>query len=114
MGVYSLDSIAKYINFCDIIKEKTSKYPFAIFDTDRDIYPEKDLVLFDSFGFVGFKQFFIDNDSTIIDKMLFSLKKKQNNHINLVSLNFSIKAYKKLKEKNSQENLTDTAKDFST
>ena len=76
-----------------------------------DIYPKKDLVLFDSFGFVGFKQFVIDNDSTIIDKMLFSLK-KTNNHISLVSLNFSIKAYKKMKEKNSRENLTDTAKDF--
>ena len=50
----------------------------------------------------------------LLIKCYLVLKKKKNNHINLVSLNFSIKAYKKLKEKNSQENLTDTAKDFST
>ena len=39
MGVYSSDSIAKYINFCDIIKEKRAKYAFAIFDTDRENKP---------------------------------------------------------------------------
>ena len=36
MGVHSSDSIAKYINFYDIIKEKRAKYPFAIFNTDRE------------------------------------------------------------------------------
>ena len=44
--------------------------------------------------------------------MLCNLKKNINSNINLVSLIFSIKAYKKIKEKNSLENLTDTAKDF--
>ena len=39
-------------------------------------------------------------------------KQNTNNHINLASFTFSIKAYKKIKEKNSLENLTDTAKDF--
>ena len=42
-----------------------------------DIYKKKDLLLFDSFVFVAFKQFIIDNDSAIIDKMLFNLKKKR-------------------------------------
>ena len=125
MGVYSSDSITKYINFCDIIKEKRAKYPFTIFNTDRenkpethwwsflDIYQKKDLLLFDRFGFVDFKQFIIDDDSTIIDEMLFNLKKQNTkNHINLASLTFSIKTYKKIKEKNSLENLTDTVKDF--
>ena len=106
-------------------KRKRAKYPFAIFNTGRenkpgtcwwsflDIYPKKDLLLFDSFDFVGFKQFIIDNDSAIIDNMLFNLKKKHtSNHINLVSLTFSIETYKKIKEKNSLENLKDTAKDF--
>ena len=75
---------------------------------------KKDLLLFNSFGFVAFKQFIIDNDSAIIDKMFFNLKIKTQsiNHINLVSLTFSIEAYKKIKEKSSLENLTDTAKDF--
>ena len=61
-----------------------------------DIYKKKDLLLFDSFVFVAFKQFIIDNDSAIIDKMLFNLKKNANNHINLVSLTFSIEANKKI------------------
>ena len=61
-----------------------------------DIYKKKDLLLFDSFVFVAFKQFIIDNDSAIIDKMLFNLKKNANNHINLVSLTFSIETNKKI------------------
>ena len=36
MGVYSSNSITKYINFYDIIKEKRAKYLFAIFNTDRE------------------------------------------------------------------------------
>ena len=36
IGVYSSDSITKYINFQDIIKEKRAKYPLAIFNTDRE------------------------------------------------------------------------------
>ena len=118
MGVYSSDSIIKYINFYNIIKEKRAKYPFAIFITDRekkpgthwwsflDIHPKRDLLLFDSFGFVGFKQF-------IVDKMLFNLEKfnKKDTKIDLVSLNFSIESYKKIKAK-SLDNLTNTTKNF--
>ena len=45
--------------------------------------------------------------------MLFNLEKfnKKDTKINLVSLTFSIKSYKKIKEK-SLDNFTDTAKDF--
>ena len=87
MGVYSADSITKYVNFYDIIKEKRAKYPFTVFNTNRenkpgthcwsflDIHQKKDLLLFDSFGFTGFKQFIVDNDKNIIDKMLFNLEK---------------------------------------
>ena len=83
MGVYSSDSITKYINLYNITKEKRAKYPFAIFNINRentrvthwrsflDIHPKKGLLLFDSFGFVGFKQLIVDNDKNIIDKMLF-------------------------------------------
>ena len=39
MGVYSSDSITKYINFYEIINEKRAKYPFAIFNTDRENKP---------------------------------------------------------------------------
>ena len=87
MSVYSSDSIKKYINFYDVIKEKRVKHPFSIFNTDRenkpgmhwwsflDIYLKKDL-LFNSFSFVGIKDFIIDYDSALIDKMLFNLEKK--------------------------------------
>ena len=61
---------------------------------------KKDLLLFNSFGFVGFKQFIVDNDKDIIDKMLFNLEKfnKKDTKINLVSLTFSIESYQKIKE----------------
>ena len=39
MGVYSSDSIAKYLNVYDIIKERRASYPFAIFNTDRKSKP---------------------------------------------------------------------------
>ena len=39
MGVYSSDSITKYINFYNIIKEKRAKYPFAIFNINRENKP---------------------------------------------------------------------------
>ena len=39
MVVYSSDSITKYINFYDIIKQKKAKYPFAIFNSDRENKP---------------------------------------------------------------------------
>ena len=125
VSVYSSDSITKYINCYDIIKEKRAKYPFAIFNTDRenkpgahwwsflDIHPKKDLFLFDSFGFIWFKQFIVDNDKNIIDKMLGYLEKfnKKDTKINLVSLTFSIESYTKVKEK-SLDNLTNIARDF--
>ena len=41
MGVYSSDSIIKYINFYNIIKEKRAKYPFTIFITDREKKQER-------------------------------------------------------------------------
>ena len=125
MGVYSSESITKYINFYEIIKEKEQNIHLQFSTLTEKINQErvggaflisiqkKDLLLFDSFDFVGFKQFIIDNDSAIIDNMLFNLKKKNtSNHINFVSLTFSIETYKKIKEKNSLENLTDIPKEF--
>ena len=39
MGTYSIDSTTKYINFHEIIKRKNAKYPFAIFNTDKENKP---------------------------------------------------------------------------
>ena len=37
MGVYSSNNLTKYVNFHDVINERNAKYPFAIFNTDRNI-----------------------------------------------------------------------------
>ena len=122
VGVYSSDLITNYINFYDIIKERRAKYPFAIFNTDRKnkpgthwwsflgIHPRKDFLLFDSFEFAGFKQIIVDNDESIINKMLFNLEKF--NKKDLESLIFSIESYNKIKETSRLENLINTAEDF--
>ena len=73
IGVYSSNSITRYINYYKIIREKCCCYPFAIFNTNRankpgthwlsllNIYPKTELLLFDSEGFQGLKYFIIEN-----------------------------------------------------
>ena len=39
MGVYSMDSITRYVKFYEIIRKRNAKYPFAIFNTDRHNEP---------------------------------------------------------------------------
>ena len=74
MGVYSIDSITRYINFYEIIKKRNTKYPLGVFNTDKhnkpsmywwlfmDIHQKKRLLLFDSLGLDGFKFFIVDNN----------------------------------------------------
>ena len=87
------------------------KYPFVIMNTDRsdrkgthwwsflDLHNRKEIFLFDSFGFEGFKKFIIDNDKNVLNKILFGIKKfqKKDQKINLVSIKFSMKEYEKIK-----------------
>ena len=57
-----------------------------------DIHPKKKkLFLFYSLGFTGFKEFIIDNDLNIIDKLLYNVNKfnKNDEKINLINLKFS-------------------------
>ena len=87
MGVHSMDSITRYINFYEIIKRKNGKYPFAIFNTVKnsqvgthwlhfmDIHPPKNLFLFDGLGKEGFKFFIINNNEKIINALLYDFKK---------------------------------------
>ena len=72
------------------LKEENVKYPFAIFNTDKenepgvhwwsfiDIYPKSNLFLLDSFGIEGFKLFIVNNDQDIINKLLYNFKKWKN------------------------------------
>ena len=72
----------KLIEYKQLINKKTGKYPFLIFNTDDstksgghwwsilDVEPKKDLFFFDSFGFVGLKNFIITDDKNKVQKIL--------------------------------------------
>ena len=40
-----------------------------------NLHPRKEIFLFDSFGFEGFKEFIINNDRKALNKILFGIKK---------------------------------------
>ena len=70
-------------------------------------------MLFDSYGFIGFKFFILSNDKAIVDKILYNVNNfnKKDNKINLVTVTFSVDASEKLKE-NELNALTETARDL--
>ena len=127
MGVYSIDSITRYINFYEIIKKRNGKYPFPIFNTDKhnkpgthwwsfmDIHPKKNLLLFDSPGLEGFKFFVVDNDKAIIDELLYNLKKCKVSlvyqKLTLCTMKFSTDNWEKLAH-TKKEQLTDTSQNL--
>ena len=105
MGTYSIDSITRYINFYKIIKRRDGKYPFAIFNTDKenkpgihwwsfmDIHPQKNLFLFDSFGIEGLKRFIVNNDQKILNELLYNFRKcknKSNQKLKLCAIKFCV------------------------
>ena len=75
---------------------------------------QKKLFLFESLGCTGFKEFIIDNDLNIIDKLLYIVNKFNENDekINLINLKFSEYEYDRIKRKGILSKLTDTAKDL--
>ena len=126
MGTYSIDSITKYINFYEIIKRRNGKYPFAIFNTDKenepgvhwwsfmDIHPKNNLFLFDSFGIEGFKLFIVDNDQDIINELLYNYQKfesKSSQKLKLCTMKFCVETWQKMSQK-TKDQLTDTAQNF--
>ena len=85
-------------------------YPFIIMNTDRsdkkgthwwsflNLHPRKEIFLFDSFGFEGFKEFIINDDRKAHKKILFGIeKKKKDNKVMLVTLKFSMREYEKIR-----------------
>ena len=64
--------------------------------------PPKNLFLFDSLGITGFKEFIIDNDLNIINKLLYNVNKfnKNDEKINLINLKFPEFEYDRIKRKN--------------
>ena len=58
---------------------------------------KKEIFLFDSFGFEGFKEFVLNNDRNILNKILYGIEKfdKKDNGITLITLKFSMLEYEK-------------------
>ena len=126
MGTYSIDSITKYINFYEIIKRRNGKYPFAIFNTNKenepgvhwwsiiDIHLKNNLFLFDSFDIEGFKLFIVDNDQDIINELLYNYQKfesKSSQKLKLCTMKFCVETWQKMSQK-TKDQLTDTAQNF--
>ena len=126
MGTYSIDSITKYINFYEIIKQRNSKYPFALFNTSKenetgkhwwsflDIQPQNNLFLFDLLGLDGFKFFVVNNEETIINELLYDFKKcesKSNYKLLLCSMKFCVKTWHEMSQK-TKSRLTETAQNL--
>ena len=111
IGVFPCNFVNQFMSFHNMISESGAKYTLFIMKTDRsdekgmhwwsflDLQPKKEISIFDSFGFEGFKEFVIQDDQKIIKKIFYGVKKfdKVHNKITLVTLNLSIPGYKKLK-----------------
>ena len=86
-GVFPSKFITKFISFHRMMIKKEERYPFIIMNTDRsnkagthwwsflDLHPKKEIFLFDSFGCEGFKQFIMQDDRKIVNKILFGMEK---------------------------------------
>ena len=126
MGTYSIDSITKYLNLYETIKRRNGKYPFAIFNTDKenepgvnwwsfiDIHPKNNLFLFDSFRIEGFKLFIVNNDQDIINEVLYNFKKcekKSSQKLQLCTMKFCVETWQKMSQK-TKDQLTGTTQNF--
>ena len=110
VGVFPSNYMNKFINHAAMIEDKKGKYPFIIANTDAsdktgtywwsilDIEPRNDILLFDSFGLDGLKNFIIQDDKKTIDKILIGIEQMN-------------KTDKKLTKKEI-DLLSDTATDF--
>ena len=70
-----------------MISGSGAQYPFVIMNTDwsdkkgthwwsfLDLHPKKEIFLFDGFGFKGFKEFNIQGDKKIINKIFYDVGK---------------------------------------
>ena len=102
--------------------KKKASYPLMIMNTDRsgqesthwwrllEISSKEQVFLFDSYGFVGLKEFIIDNDRQMVDEFFYGLENinKNDKKINLTYVQFDVQSFletEKLK-------MTKTAQDF--
>ena len=122
VGVFPSNHTFRFLKFADMIREKKAPYPFMIMNTDRsgkkgthwwsilEISCKEQILLFDNYGFVGLKEFIIDNDRNAIDEFFYGLEKmnKNDKKINLTYVQFDVTSY----EQTDKLKLTKTAHDF--
>ena len=97
--------------FHRMMNEKGAGYPFIIMNTGRsnkkgihqwsflDLHLKKEIFLFDSFRFDGFKEFLLQDDKKNLNKILYGIKKieKKDSKIMVITLTFSMQEYEKIK-----------------
>ena len=84
--VFPTNYINKFISCHDILIESGAYYPFVIMNTDRadkkgthwwsslDLHPKKEIFFIDSFEFAGFKEFIMNDNKKIINRIFYDLK----------------------------------------
>ena len=84
---------------------------FIIMNTDRsdkngtycflDLHTKREVFLFNSFGFQGFKEFILQDDQKILNKVLHGIEKvnEKDNKVTQITLKFSMQEYEKRKTK---------------
>ena len=121
--VFTSNYVTKFITFHSMMTETGAHYPFIIMNTDRtnkkgthwwsflDLHPKKEIFLFHSFGFEGFKEFLLQDDKKILNKILYGIKKleKKDNKVTVITLTFSMSEYENIKNANR---LSTTTKDL--
>ena len=96
------------------MNEKGARDPFIIMNTDHsnkigmhwwsflDLHSKKEIFLFGSFGFDGFKEFLLQGNKKILNKIFYGIKKieKKDSKITVIILTFSMEEYEKIKNVN--------------
>ena len=125
VGAFPSNHTNKFIDPVSMISQKIEKYPFVVANTDSsskcgrhwwnvlDIEPKTDIFIFDSFGVDGLKNFIIQDDKKVIEKILFKTDqmKRTDDKITLVNIRFNLNACNDLSKK-ELDALSDTATNF--
>ena len=125
VGAFPSNHTNKFIDPISMISQKNEKYPFVVANTDSsskcgthwssvlDIEPKTDISFFDSFSVDGLKNFIIQDDKKVIEKILFKTDqmKRTDDKITLVNIRFNLNACNDLSKKEFGA-LSDTATNF--
>ena len=116
----------KFIDHVSMISQKKGKYPFVVVANTNnssesvahwwsalDIELKTDIFFLDSFGVDALKNFIIQDDKKVIEKILFGTDqvKRTDDKITLVNIKFNLNACKNLSKK-ERDALSDTTTNF--